>query len=105
MRPTFGYVLSIFILFTSPTWANVPTNSPAVRALLAQDWHAVIEHIEQEKELAEVPIHRMIKAHAFMAINRNNEASRLFLSVDENDQEQWSNWTNLAAIHPATPVP
>jgi tetratricopeptide (TPR) repeat protein len=75
------------------------------KPLLEGDWAAVVEDLEHNAS-SQDPVARLLMGHASLALNRNNEAHALFLSVsDTNDVEAWAERTALlVADHPANPI-
>ena len=58
-------------------------------------WETVIKHCGDEEQLAKSPVHRAIKAHACLALNRNDESLGLFLSLENDaDREAWQQWSS-----------
>ena len=64
------------------------------KAILAQDWEKVIRLLPKEAE-PNLPVSlRLIKGHADLATNRNNESHCLFLRVrSERELQEWREWT------------
>jgi len=76
------------------------------RSVLAEDWEKVISLLPQEAE-PNMPAHlRLIKGHACLATNRNNESLCLFLGASsEVDLREWEEWTeDYLEQHPESPV-
>jgi len=73
--------------------------SPAVeQAVLAENWTQVVTLLKEVTPQTPSPVLRLIKGHACLAVNRNNEALCLFMSVaDKSSQETWENWTKELA--------
>lgn len=64
------------------------------QAVYAEDWTKVIELLGSVDNQTPSPVHRMIKGHADLALNRNNESLCLFLSVSsEDDIRRWAEWS------------
>jgi tetratricopeptide (TPR) repeat protein len=54
----------------------------------------VLTICNDEKFLAESPVLRAIKGHAYLAANSNNKSLEMFLSIDnEADRDAWKQWT------------
>lgn len=69
-------------------------------ALLAEDWEKVINLLDTVNVETRSPVLRMIKGHACLATNRNDESLCLFLSFCSSeglykiaDLVKWSKWT------------
>ena len=69
-------------------------------ALLAEDWPKVADLLGSVNAETPSPVARLIKGHACLALNRNNESLCLFLSVLSEDSlkvlvnlKQWDSWT------------
>lgn len=76
------------------------------KVLLASDWRMVAETCGPADDLRSLPVQRIIKGHAHLMLNQNNESIRLFLeSADKSDRESWRKWTEeFAARQPSSPV-
>ncbi len=102
MRMHVLFALVVLLGVGSRVWAaardsQVQTDtsiSPAVaNALLAEDWKLVAELLTDDTCKAS-PVARLIKGHACLALNRNNESLCLFLSASsEADLRVWEAWT------------
>jgi tetratricopeptide (TPR) repeat protein len=63
-------------------------------AILGQDWEKVISLLPKELEPNLPAPLRLVKGHACLATNRNNESLALFLnSSSDDDLRQWEQWT------------
>jgi tetratricopeptide (TPR) repeat protein len=72
------------------------------KAALAENWGKIIDVLAKVRD-ANLPVeYRIIRAHAFLATNGNNESFRLFsISSSEADLLQWKNWSqDLLRDHP-----
>ena len=81
--------------------------SPDVRqALLAQDWGEVAQLCGPSEGLGSSPVLRALKAHACLALNRNDDSLALFLSLKSDaDRTAWKEWTSgFAAANPSNTV-
>jgi len=64
------------------------------KAILAEEWTKVVDVLGPDSNLTSLPVARLIKGHACLALNRNNESLCLFLSVtSEGDLKKWKDWT------------
>ncbi|GEM_PF-1101227 len=108
--PTIGVISFLPVLFVSlwmrlahaQTFAEI--DKPTEAALLAEDWPKVAELLASVTPETPSPVERLIKGHACLALNRNNESLCLFLSVLDGDSlialeniHQWQGWTNIFA--------
>lgn len=73
-------------------------------AILKEDWSRVAALLGSAKNLA-APA-RLVKAHAYLALNRNNESLCLFLNASSKDDlGKWEEWTrDFARKNPQTTV-
>ncbi len=72
------------------------------RAILAEDWTKVTDLLGTVDGGTVSCVPRLVKAHACLALNRNNESLCLFLSVSSQDElSEWKRWTqNFAGRNP-----
>lgn len=89
-----------------PATARHDLRQKAQQAALAQQWNQVLEILRAIDEQSDDPVVRLIKAHACLAVNRNNESVCLFLSVlRREDLEAYHGWASiLASNHPRSRV-
>ena len=67
-------------------------------ALMNEDWEKVARLLDDVTTEHPSPVLRMIKGHACLATNRNNDASCLFQSVVSAEKlAQWKQWTEALA--------
>ncbi|MBI3302861.1 MAG: tetratricopeptide repeat protein, partial [Deltaproteobacteria bacterium] len=65
-------------------------------AIIKEDWSKVASLLDSDSALP--PAARLVKAHAYLVLNRNNESLCLFLSVSsEDDLRQWEEWAQSFA--------
>ncbi len=92
----FAFLVSLLVgsVVTSAVAAD-PLQKQAVQsALLAEDWTKVIDLLGPDSLLDSYPLARLVKGHACLALNRNNESLCLFSSVtSENNLNDWATWT------------
>lgn len=63
-------------------------------AILAEDWKKAADLLGSVDTETPSPVLRLIKGHACLALNRNNESLCLFLSVSSEDElKVWEKWT------------
>jgi tetratricopeptide (TPR) repeat protein len=76
------------------------------KAILAQDWERVIRLLPKEVEPNLPAPLRLVKGHACLATNHNNESLCLFLGTSsEIDLRQWAEWSaRFLEQHPAHPI-
>jgi tetratricopeptide (TPR) repeat protein len=63
---------------------------------LRENWEPVVRLLKPVTVQTPDAVYRLIKAHACLAVNENNEAVCLFLSVSEKDRQRWYEWVNGA---------
>lgn len=78
-----------------PIAVNAEQDRAATRqfeaALLKEDWPGVTNALRSDSLS---PVERLVKAHAYLAQNQNNDSVCLFLSVSSSDELQaWKQWT------------
>jgi len=81
--------------------------TPAVEgALLRENWPQVAEQLKDVTAETGSPVLRLLKGHACLALNRNNEALRMFLSVStDKEREEWKERTaSFAGSHPESAI-
>lgn len=94
------------ILCAHPNEGGAETNrviEPNVeKAILSEDWSRVAELLSAVNPQTDSPVLRLIKGHAALALNHNNESLCLFLSVSSQDGlREWETWTqDFATKHP-----
>jgi tetratricopeptide (TPR) repeat protein len=76
------------------------------QAILAEDWEMVVLLLPKEAEPNLPAPLRLVKAHACLAMNRNDESLRLFVSTtSKEDLKKWDEWTtDLRNSHPDNPI-
>jgi len=84
-------------------FAQVPAE--AVKALLAGQWERAAAGLDDEL-CARSPLARLLKAHAYLALNKNNDSLCLFLSVSSRgDLDSYRSWSEaLAQRSPDNPI-
>ncbi|MBL7040047.1 MAG: tetratricopeptide repeat protein [Pirellulaceae bacterium] len=73
------------------------------QAVLAENWEHLTEHLLKDvNERSADPVLRLIKGHACLATNRNNQSLALFASVlNDDDRTAWQTWADrVATKHP-----
>jgi len=64
-------------------------------ALLKEDWQKVADLLKDVNTAHPSPVLRLIKGHACLALNRNNESFSFFLRTQAtNDLAQWKDWAS-----------
>jgi len=100
----------LLALFWAPNLARAASEgnvSPEVeRALLAENWSQVADLLKAVNPKTASPVLRLLKGHACLALNRNNEALCLFLSIaSDGERQEWLQWSDaFAHKHPQKPV-
>jgi tetratricopeptide (TPR) repeat protein len=86
--------------------AAAEPNPELEKAVLAEDWKAVLGLTVATGGAASDAVHRFLAGHACLALNRNNESVRLFHDTGKNeDSAQWAAWTKaLENSHPTSAV-
>lgn len=116
-RPiSLGWLPLVLTVLTLPAAASEAVRLADVeRAILQADdgqgtlkekWKPVVRLLKDVDEQTADPVLRIIKGHACLATNRNNEAVCLFLSVQTpEDKNRWLDWTRgFAAKHPRAAI-
>jgi len=93
------YVVLLWILNVSllqPVNAETGHIDSAVeKALCSEDWKRVAELLDTVTSQTPDPVLRLIKGHACLATNRNNDAVCLFAaSNDDSSAQVWIDWTS-----------
>jgi len=78
----------------------------AGRGSLEENWAPVVRLLADVNEQTPDPVLRLIKGHACLAANQNNESVCLFLSVQTiEDKQQWLRWTEaFVGRHSMEPI-
>lgn len=67
----------------------------AEAALLQEDWAEVIELLDNVTPETPSPVKRLLRGHACLATNRNNESLELFASaLNDADRDAWQLWAD-----------
>jgi tetratricopeptide (TPR) repeat protein len=73
-------------------------------ALLAEEWKRVDSLIGETTATTQA-VERLIKAHACLALNRNNDSILLFLNASGDDLKSWHHWAaRFSEEHPKAPL-
>jgi len=100
----------LLAVFLAPSLAGAApegTVSPEVeKALLVENWSQVADLLKAVTPKTPSPVLRLLKGHACLALNRNNEALCLFLSIaTDGERREWYQWSDsFAQNHPPNPV-
>lgn len=91
-------ILLVFLFNLQPATISaqpVQTVDKQVKeAVLAEDWGKVAKLLDSVNPKTPSPVLRMIKGHADLALNRNNESLCLFISaLSEDDLGKWEEWS------------
>jgi tetratricopeptide (TPR) repeat protein len=101
-------LVGLVLLIVGPAAADsVAVLDPQLeKAVLAENWEAVIRLLPNEAEPNLAAPLRLIKGHACLATNRNKESLCLFLRASSAaDLRQWEEWSEgFAARNPARPI-
>jgi tetratricopeptide (TPR) repeat protein len=98
-----------FLAFaTAPVHGAHPTEVPApmVRALLSAHWEEVADFGPSDPQAARSAPFRAVKAHAYLALNRNDESMALLATLaNDADRAAWMQWaSDLADRNPSNHV-
>lgn len=78
--------------------AAVIAQDVPVDNIVAENWTGVARELHSVTPKTESAVLRMIKGHACLATNRNNESLELFASASNDDDRQtWQTWANRFA--------
>lgn len=91
-------VFGLIILQTTIVNAQstVVVNKGVKDAILAEDWSKVADLLDQVDAQSSSPVLRVIKGHACLALNKNNESLCMFLSASSGDDlNNWDEWTRV----------
>jgi len=104
---TLGFLCLLAVVMAARVFAAdapAPVSHEAANALLATDWAAVRDLCGPSEALAESPVLRALKGHACLALNSNDDALLLFLSLNNDaDQAAWKEWAlDFAAKNPSS---
>ena len=105
------WIIAAFCILASiegtqgPAWAGALPQA-TIDAALAFDWQKTASVITADDSLTGDPAARLLAAHAYLAINKNNAAMLLFASLrGPGAAEAGLKWAkNLAATHPKNAV-
>lgn len=91
-----GIFLSLLFLWPALVAAQPAqiVNKQVEEVLLAENWKKVADLLDNVTVHTPSPVLRLIKGHATLALNRNNESLCLFLSASsEYERKKWAEWT------------
>jgi tetratricopeptide (TPR) repeat protein len=101
---TLLWLIILFVLqFTIVNATSIaPVDKTVEDAILAENWTKVASLLDSVNPQTPPPVLRLIKGHACLALNRNNESLCLFLSASsENDLKEWEKWSQyFEKTHP-----
>jgi len=109
LTPVAAFTVVVMCILAQGAFAQQAdvVNPQTQTALLAEDWSVVLSLLDKVDATSSSPPElRLIKAHASMATNANNEALCLFLSLRGNEQaEACYNWAKtFQAAHQDNPI-
>ena len=100
--------VAIWVLFPLASGAaDISGATPEIEsAVLAEHWDRVVDACGPNDQLLDLPVLRCIKAHGLLALNGNDDALLLFLSISNDaDRKAWGDWTqSLTERHPSSSV-
>lgn len=97
---------SLLLLVGLTTWQSAAANAQSAwevdrqveEAIHAENWAKVAELLDSVNIQTPSPVLRLIKGHATLALNRNNESLCLFSSISsEGELRKWEEWTQELA--------
>lgn len=76
------------------------------QAILAENWEKVVSMLSDANEPNLPAVFRLVKGHACLATNRNNESLCLFLNATSQEGLlEWQRWSqDFATTHPESPI-
>lgn len=103
-----GIAFGVFVVLRSNT-VRVPAGSleaPVAQAAVTHDWARVAELLAPVDEKTFSAVLRLVKGHACLSINNDNDALKLFLSAGEDASlKEWLAWADkFAKLNPRQPV-
>ena len=109
-----GVLFSIILLFAATILQTSSANAAPMsqlgeqleQVLLAEDWEKIVNMLSKDNDPNLPVVHQLIKAHACLATNRNNESLCLFLGASSNDDlQEWNKWSeDFATRQPESPI-
>jgi len=103
-----GFLTGLSIAAVSPATAQpISKPDPALEeAILAENWEKIVRLLPEEMEPNLPAPLRLVKGHACLATNRNNESLCLFLGASsEVDLRDWEEWTQtFVRDNPGSPI-
>ncbi len=99
-------VLSVLAVYGWLWWSVRPVDRGLAKAVVREDWGQVARRLDGVSRERGHPVLRLLKAHACLALNRNNESLGLFaVTAAPADLQAWDHWTRrFAALHPWRPA-
>ena len=89
-----GIIINPFNLAVVYAQTNYDVSENLENAILAEQWNRVIQWLRFVDSSTESPVLRMVKGHAYLVKNLNNDSLCYFLSVTSNrDLKKWGEWT------------
>lgn len=104
ITPTIALLCLVILAAEAHAAGRSPSIDSAVEnAVVAGNWPAVAAAYATEAHTDAAAVQRALAGHAFLMLNRNNDALRTFLSLrQEGDLEEWVSWTRqLVRAHDA----
>ncbi len=86
--------------------SNGPSDVIRLDALADAQWEVVYQHLQSTEPASEDSTAKLVKAHAALATNKNNESLKLFMaSASGADISEWDTWTaSFLVQHPGNVV-
>lgn len=104
------FAAALLSALQAPAAAQTVDMAAVEKALMDEDWkqltNQLLKAVNDNPEQSPNPVLRLLKGHACLAVNENNEAVCLFLSVQTpEDRELWLQWANQFATRcPHSPI-
>ena len=95
--------LAMSLALVRPVTADPSNSIPELEdAVIKERWREVAQQCASAAQFRQSPILKVLKAHACLALNRNNDAVMLLASVTSTkDRQAWYQWAkSLAEQHP-----
>lgn len=93
---TISIIIAAVLIHFSHADAHAQNNvTPEVlKAVLSENWETVADLLKNVHPESQSAIARLIKGHACLALNRNNDSLGLFASaLDQKSRSQWQEWS------------
>jgi tetratricopeptide (TPR) repeat protein len=103
-----GFLTGFLFTAVSPAATQMSSNLDPIleEAILTENWEMIVSLLPKKMEPNLPAPLRLVKGHACLATNRNNESLCLFLEASsETDHRRWKEWsTKFLKQHPSNPI-